>query len=60
MACGDAVSLVVTETFFVDGVELECFSEQQTVALDVVALPQPELTTDSPLCNGVDVGARPD
>ena len=34
---------------------VECFSEQQTVALDVVALPQPELTTDSPLCNGADV-----
>ena len=55
VACGDAVSLTVTETFLVDGVVLECASEQQTVALDVVALPQPELTTDSPLCSGVDV-----
>ena len=55
VACGDAVSLVVTETFFVDGEVKECASEQQTVGLDVVALPQPELTTNSPLCNGVDV-----
>ena len=37
VACGDAVSLTVTETFLVDGVVLECASEQQTVALDVVA-----------------------
>ena len=55
VACGDAVSLIVTETFVVDGVVLECASAQQTVGLDVVAPPQPELTTDSPLCNGVDV-----
>ena len=55
VACGDEVSLIVSETFVVDGVAVECFSEQQTVALDVVALPQPELTTDSPLCNGADV-----
>ena len=55
VACGDVVSLVVTETFLVDGEELECASEEQTVALDVVALPQPEVTTDSPLCKGTDV-----
>ena len=55
VACGDSVSLVVTETFLVDGDIQECPSEEQTVVLDVVAFPQPELTTASPLCNGVDV-----
>ena len=55
VACGDEVRLIVTENFLIDGSPLACSSEEQSFALDIVALPQPELTTDSPLCNGVDV-----
>ena len=55
VACGDEVGLIVSKRSWWTGWSVECFSEQQTVALDVVALPQPELTTDSPLCNGADV-----
>ena len=55
VSCGDVVSLVVTETFLIDGEELECESEEQTVALEVVALPEPEVTTASTMCKGTDL-----
>ena len=55
VSCGDVVSLVVTETFLIDGEELECESEEQTVALEVVALPEPEVTTASTMCKGIDL-----
>ena len=55
VSCGDVVSLVVTETFLIDGEELECASEEQTVALEVVALPEPEVTTASTMCKGTDL-----
>ena len=55
VSCGDVVSLIVTETFLIDGEELECESEEQTIFLEVVALPEPGVTTASAMCKGVDL-----
>lgn len=55
VSCGDQVGLVLNETFTVDGESLTCSSALLTSGLEVVATPQPEVTTLSTLCQGTDV-----